>query len=339
MSNLAPVDPNVRMPAAVVAAAARAHELQQQAYGQPAAPVMQETPPAPVVDPAPVAQAPQAPVQPSQPPPFEPERDWKRDALAAEGRLRRSNEELRALRVELDELRTTVANLRSSAPPPPAPAEPPPSRITDKEREEFGAELLDVVGRRAAEVFEQQASKLIEPVSNDLRYVKQRVDNVAHQTAASAHERYLHALEAGQPNWVEVNEDPRFLAWLDLRDPYSGDTRMKLLEAAHARRDANRVLAFFHGFLAEVAGVPAGGHQIVAPPAPPPAQLSMEALAAPGKAKAAAVAPTTPAEKPVISRADIDGYYAAKRRGQYSAEEAERYERMIFEAQREGRIR
>ena len=267
------------------------------------------------------------------------ERDWKRDALAAEGRLRRSTEEIRALRAELDDLRTTVGNLRASPPPASAPVDPPPSRITDKEREEYGAELLDVVGRRAAEVFEQQASKLIEPVSNDLRYVKQRVDNVVQQSAATAHERYVQELTARQPNWKAINEDQQFLDWLDLPDPYSGATRMSLLKAAHTRLDASRVLAFFHGFLSEVAGVPAGGHQPAAPPAPPPAQLSMEALAAPGKAKAAAVAPTTPAEKPVISRADIDGFYAAKRRGAYSAEEAERYERLIFEAQREGRIR
>jgi hypothetical protein len=61
------------------------------------------------------------------------------------------------------------------------------------------------------------------------------------------------ALERAVPNWREVDRDPRWLAWLQERDVYSREKRQRLLDEAVARGDANRVIAFFNGFLAEAA--------------------------------------------------------------------------------------
>ena len=75
-----------------------------------------------------------------------------------------------------------------------------------------------------------------------------------------------------------------------------------------------------------------------APAQPPAGKVPLEAFAAPGRAKTAAA--TAPAEKPIITRAQIATFYADKAAGKYRGKEAEadRLERMIFEAQRDGRI-
>ena len=70
-------------------------------------------------------------------------------------------------------------------------------------------------------------------------------------------------------NWREVNNDPRFIAWLDNPNPLSGCTRQQLLNEATARGDAGRVIAFFRGFLQEAAAGHLGqAHQHQAQPDP-----------------------------------------------------------------------
>ena len=59
-------------------------------------------------------------------------------------------------------------------------------------------------------------------------------------------------------------------------------------------------------------------------------------LAAPGRATQSAT--SVPAEKPIISSADISAFYTAAAAGKYSQEDFARYEAMIFEAQKDGRI-
>ena len=143
------------------------------------------------------------------------------------------------------------------------------------------------------------------------------------------------------PNWREVNVNPEFLNWLKLPDPYSGAIRHDLLKAAHERNDAPRTLAFFKGFLAEEAATtPAERGPDLPDGASVQQKVSLESLAAPGRAKTAA-ATSAPAEKPSFTRAQISKFYADSAAGRYRGKEAEkdRIERQIFEAEREGRIR
>jgi len=53
------------------------------------------------------------------------------------------------------------------------------------------------------------------------------------------------------PNWREVNKDPRFLAWLRKPNIYTGKSNQDLLNEAARSADAQRVAAFFKGFLSE----------------------------------------------------------------------------------------
>ena len=75
-------------------------------------------------------------------------------------------------------------------------------------------------------------------------------------------------------------------------------------------------------------------------PAEPNGKLSLESFAAPGRAKTSA-ASSAPVEKPLITRAQISQFYADSASGKYRGREAEKnqLEAMIFDAEREGRIR
>lgn len=70
------------------------------------------------------------------------------------------------------------------------------------------------------------------------------------------------------------------------------------------------------------------------------AKVPLAKFAAPGRAKTAA-GTSAPAEKPIITRAQIAAFYADIANGKYRGKDAEKakLEATIFEAQREGRIR
>jgi hypothetical protein len=146
-------------------------------------------------------------------------------------------------------------------------------------------------------------------------------------------------LDAQVPNWRELNSNSEFLSWLNLPDAYSGAIRKELLTAAYNRSDANRVAAFFKGFISDEAATNPASYSQPDHVAPRSNKVSLETLAAPGRAKTAAA--SAPAEKPIFTRAHITEFYSDVRRGKYAGKEAEkdRIEKDIFAAQREGRIR
>ncbi len=122
-----------------------------------------------------------------------------------------------------------------------------------------------------------------------------------------------------------------------------------MLNAAFQAADAPRVAAFFKGFLAEEV---ATGNAPAPQPEPgitsPPRQaaVSLDTLAAPGRAKPASGDSSVPADKPVFTHAQIAQFYRNTReaglgKGPYAGREADRKrdEVAIFTAQAEGRIR
>jgi hypothetical protein len=342
---LDPVDENVKVPAAVKAAAARSDEIYAQAYPgaapeappeQPApeAPVQDaaapatpppEPPPAPLTTPPPDAEAPRAPVQNGS---------WEQQYLAMKGRNERNEQKARALSERVSGLEATLAALEAAPPPAAAPT----PLVTATETSEYGAEFLDVVGRKAREIVSPEVAEL----RNTVAQLQQRLDSVGTAVVQDARSRMKAKLSEACPNWIQLNNDDRFLDWLALPDTYSGAIRHELLKSAYAANDTPRVLAFFNGFLADEA---ASNPRVLAPspaPEPPPAapqdRVSLESLAAPGRAKTAAH--TVPAEKPSFTRAQVLKFYADVARGVYRGRDDEKatIDKQISMAGREGRI-
>ena len=119
-----------------------------------------------------------------------------------------------------------------------------------------------------------------------------------------------------------------------------------MLNAAVAGADAPKVLQLFKDFLAEAAatGMQAPTAQVeqqVEQPAPRTPAVSLETLAAPGRARPASGDSQVPTEKPIYTRAQISKFYDDSRKGLYAGREAEyrATEADMQAAQREGRIR
>jgi len=94
----------------------------------------------------------------------------------------------------------------------------------------------------------------------------------------SAEERRFWAeLEREIPNWSEVNNDPKFHAWLLSVDELTGITRQIFLEQAQKSLDAKRVIAFFKAY--EALNKPAPTLDVPPKPDPPPTPKSQVHIA------------------------------------------------------------
>lgn len=337
------IDPNVKIPAAVLRHSRIADDLHQSAYAppvdpnNPVAPLGAEPPADPNAPPAPAPAEPPQPILevPLTPPPTDIE-TLQRENAGLRGGIAAMRGRLSAAGHENSTLKTRITELER-APPPPAtpprdPATNPASLITPEQRAEYGDELLDVAARAAAE----RLSPELEAMRQELKTIKGQNQRTAEQQFSDARNNLITQLNTDIPNWEQLNTDDRFLDWLDLRDQFSGVRRGDLLKAAYDGNDVPRVLAFFKGFLTEAAAV--------APPAPaqpaaPAARIDLASLATPGKGKSAPG--SVPDSKPTYTQAQIASFYADSNAGRYRGKEGEkeRIEADIFAAQREGRIR
>lgn len=334
------VDPSVRIPDAVRAAGARADELYRQSMGQtePAAE------PAPEPEAKPAEPAPQAEAKPSEPAPqaqqprptamVTDEASWEHRYNSMKGRYERSQQQLQAMSDQINNLQNIIATMEARVgtaqqPPPELRAE---RLITPEEEKDYGSEFLNVVGKKAKE----ELLPIVSQYEHKIAELEAKLQGVGGYVQQNARQAMMSRMDAELPSWRDVNLSDDFKSWLALPDTYSGVIRHDMLRAAFERNDTPRVLAFFKGFLAEEAAVaPATREE----PEERKAQIPLESLAAPGRAKTAAA--SAPVEKPIFTRAQIAKFYADVGAGKYRGrdKEKDKLEAQIFEAQAEGRIR
>lgn len=252
---------------------------------------------------------------------------------ALKGRWDQAQAHMRTMSAEMNDLKNQIATLTAQLEAPHFdPGTSAENLLTDKEKEDFGAEFLDVAGRRAREVITPEISAMRKEITE----LRGKLTTVEGSTKAEKREIMHSQIGAAVPSWKETNTNPEFIAWLGLPDTYSGAIRQDLLKQAYDRNDATRVIAFFKGFLAEEAAltpaVPAQTDQ---------GKVSLADLAAPGRPKTATTVPAkTAAASQIITRAEIARFYADVAAGRYRDKETQRaeLEAQIFQAQSEGRI-
>jgi hypothetical protein len=341
----APIDPNVKVPAAVLRNSARSDAVHAAAYADPNAPPIDPNasplpdPNAPPATPT-VSSAP--PATPSAPPSVG-DTNWEHKFVTMKGRYDKAE-------ITIGQQQTTIANLNQrivsmentiaalAAAPPPAAAPAPElnAAALAADTEVFGPDFMAAVARQAEAVMKPKMDAL-EAENNKLR---NQVSGVVTTVVQDGRQKMLERLDRDLPTWHEQNRDPNFLAWLRLQDPFSGAIRGELLGRAFEHNETDRVLAFFKGFLTEEATV-APVTPTAAPAPSTEGRTSLESLAAPGRAKSAATPNAGSPEKPIITRAQIAQFYVDVRQGKYNGRDAEKMsdEQMIFAAEREGRIR
>lgn len=309
------VDPEARIPDSVKRASALADSYYQKAVeAAPAAP-----------EPAPVAAEPAAPA-PAAPPADEP--NYEHMYRSMKGRFEQSQHQTAQLAEELRLQQEFIRQLNSKVDAANAPQEP---IITEEERKTYGDEFFDVVTRTAANV----VATAVEGIKEENEELKRQLQRTANQT--------LGQLVAAQvPNWREINQDPRFTSWLNLRDVYSGMARLQLLQNAQRRSDAPAIIAFYRNYLAE-SGQTARPTSDTPPPSAAPREpaVKLESLVAPGRARPASDAPDVPVTKPQYTRQQIAALYAQKRQGLWNSrlDDWNRLETDIIAAGREDRVK
>jgi hypothetical protein len=358
------IQPGV-VPPSVLKAAKAAEALHKAAYTPPQLEITNEppadTPKDPGAEPAPKDATPPepAPVDPAaskQPASGERERFDNPDAtkqyeryLAMKGRYDQSHRTVGELQEQLDQTmqeNLRLQNLVRRAPPAPRVPAPPPqpkNYLTDADVKEYGHDVIDLAKRAAKEAIEPELLALRE----ENKHLKQLNSETAHNVV-------IEMLSDAVPNWAEINKDPKFKAWMRSEDFYSGRIRQEMLNEAAAAHNARRVIAFYKGFLTEQKATGHVPDPQTPAPAPAPAAapteerkaaIDLKTLAAPGKPRPSSggdpATASTPDSKPIITRAQIKGFYDSVRRGDYNGrkDDYNRDQAIIFSAQAEGRIR
>lgn len=312
------------LPPAVLAQEVAAEEIDRQIAATLAPPAVtpQPDPEAPA-DPA-TPPAPEPPADP--PPPAEPVVDWEQRFRTVQGILdaneRRYASEIKALKDQLAE----------ATKPPPRPVEPAPSPITDKDREEFGPDLVDLAERVAKSVAAPLQAE-IDRLNGTVAEQSQKLGTVTAETSASAETAFTTQLGELVTDWATLNVDPGFLKWCGEIDAYTGVPRLDLLQKAAADRAVTRAAQFFIDYKATHPAAPA---------APAPASQGLEKLVEPSTARngAAPAAPADASATKTWTAAEVGRFYSDLLRGAYAGREAEAetIEKQIDRATVEGRV-
>jgi len=328
-----------RIPPAIRRQAERADALQREATGQPPEPPA-EAAEAAVTDAgyqAPPAAA-EPPPAPPQPPPAPPQQD---DQLRmVQGRLDAEREANQNMRGQIASLERMVRELQEQRrqPPPETPAPSPHQRlVTPEEEEDYGEELLAVMGKRARD----EVAGEINALKEEIRGLKGQLGQVGTRVAQRDTNDLFAELHRQIPGWIDQNSDPEFIGWLQQAEPFSGIRRHDLLTKAFELQDAPRVIKFFQGYLDEAAATGQRPPTTLTPSSvnPTNGKVPLETFAAPGRA-APAPASAPPGQKPTYTRAQIAQFFTDKAAGKWRGREAEaaQHEADIFRAGPEGRV-
>jgi TolA-binding protein len=247
--------------------------------------------------------------------------------------LQRQNRDLADRIDQMEQLLTTMRSAPQAAQPAQNTGA---SLVSDEEIADYGPEFMDMVGRMARQVNQDQISKLNETIAQ----LQNQLQNVGGKVQKTEQESIYGQLDKNVENWREINRDPQFLEWLATRDPFSGLVRRDMLQEAFKRADAPRVIAFFNGFLREHAAVTEGDRSGPGKKKPDTGN-GLDKLVAPGRQRTGSVNQTGARDgKRTWTEAEITQFYAEKRRGAYKGNEKlmQQLESDIFAAQRDGRI-
>lgn len=312
------------LPRAVQRQLDQAAELEKQLTGAvdsepaPAEPVVQQTEPEPTPAPEPAP----TPEEPKPEPTLA--TDWEQRYKTIQGKF---NAEVPRLTAQVNELSTSLQAALSEiekmkhASPPPA-AEP---LVTEKDKEEFGADLVALQERIARQVA-APLQATIDKLAEKLASYGEVVNTNAAQVASTAEERYFDKLAARVPEWEHINSDAKWLEWLEGRFPGVRQTRQQMLNAARAALDLEATVELFAAY-----------KELTGTPKPSPSK-ELESQITPGKGRANNSAPVSQ-EKKMYTGAEYAALLDPRNLRKVGVQEAERLMSELDTALLEGRVR
>ena len=227
-----------------------------------AQPTGSETPTTPteVVKPADPAEAappsvPAVPAAPAAPVDTKTPDEWEHKYRTLEGkytaevpRLHAQNKELAT---KLQVVEQQVAALKQPAPPVvPAVVE---ALVTDKDVQEYGADLIDVQRRVAREVMRDTVAPLRDELKLRDAKITELEQKLQTNSGAVATMSFEQRLAQEIPDFQALNTDPKWISWLDSEDPYTGEPRRAFAEFVYNSGDVaklKRVVTQYKGVAA-----------------------------------------------------------------------------------------
>lgn len=118
--------------------------------------------------------------------------------------------------------------------------------ISAEELEKYDEEQLHTVLKATLSAASEEVETLVKKEMSPLRDELEAARKNAKEVATDA---FFTMLDVGVPDWREVNNDPKFHAWLAEPDELSGVERQAALTAAEQQLNGKRVIAIFKAFL------------------------------------------------------------------------------------------
>lgn len=281
-------------------------------------------------EPAP-APEPQPPAPAAQPPAPSEDDTWRARYFTLKGMYDADVPRLHARVKELE------AELSAKPPAPEPPQEPPadaPITLTQKDIDEFGPDLIDVIKRAAVDIAGPQIAALqaeIKTLKATASEAASKATETAEAQGADRRQRYFTDLAKAVPDYAEINANQMFLDWLGQTDPLSGRIRQEFLDSAFQSFDVERTAKLFTTWKETTSPAPA-------PTPVDTAKTELDTQVQPGRPRASA--PQVDRAPKTYTQAEITRFYTDMAKGLYKGreDEAARMEADIDAAAAEGRV-
>jgi len=228
-----------------------------------------------------------------------------------------------------DQLNTLSNKVNKPQPEQPTKPKEKVSYVTDADREEFGEELIDVQRRVAREVSQEYADQLATQ-NKVIEELRSKIDNTGNQIGEMT---FAQRLNRAVPDFEQVDQDPRWIAWLNEHDPMLRAPRRTQAVAAFEAGDADSVAHYVAMFKASIAETPE--------PKTDTRQKELEKQVAPNRSANTARTQSSGKDAKMYSAREVENAWTKIRtlntRG--SVDEAAKLEAEITAAYLEGRVR
>lgn len=325
------------LPQAIQSQVDQADALYQQIYGEGQATDPPVDQPASedsgVVEPAGnVVELPRQAVQATEAPPPAPAKEetaeyWRDRFRTVQGKLDNEMPQMyQQIRDQGQQIKQLLEKLEQ-AQKPPEPERAEDSLVSQKDVDDFGADLVDMTRRAARDVFRELSDKLVAELRTEFGAVKEQVGHVAQRVEKTETDTFWGEVNRLVPDWASVNEDPRWIEMLNSRVPGTRNTYRD--EAMMAIRDGD------YRYIAEVVGLwrkalPQDTQQ------PPAGQQELSRQVAPNTAKSSQSTP--PGEK-IWSHEEYAAAMDVRNERRFGKKKAEELESEATRAVAEGRVR
>ncbi len=161
------------------------------------------------------------------------EESWKQRYLTLQGMQKAEAKGHKELKQQFEQLQAEVVKLKAA----PVAVKP---LVTDEETVEFGADLIDVQRRVAKEELAPIMAQM-ETLLNENKELRNQLNQVDASVASSSFEQRL---AKAVPDFEAVNDDPRWIVWLDEFDPLLRAPRRSVAQAAYEAGDVEATAAY-----------------------------------------------------------------------------------------------